>query len=179
MADFIPTIMLPVAFCSGAVLLATQLRWLRQYVEGAYWQGPVRESQRITLPKEGAVTLEYDAGRLFTFRRPFWRKAGYRFFLSDTEGVYHEIANPARFAPPTRISGTERYQVAHFTVPKAGEYVLTIEGFEPGHALEESTFLLSPKVSYAGILAHMAGIFAGAVMVLGSTLAVLSAARPA
>lgn len=175
MADFISTIMLPVAFCSGAVLLATQLKWLRRYVEGAYWQGPVRESQRVTLPNPGTITLEYDAGRLFTFRRPFWRKDGYRFFLADTAGQYHEIATPARFAAPTRIAGTERYQVAHFTVPKAGEYVLTIEGWEPGHALEESTFLLSPKVSYVGILGHMVAIFAGSIMVLGSALAVLSA----
>ena len=175
MTDFISTIMLPVAFCSGALLLATQLKWLRQYVEGAYWQGPVRESQRVTLPSGGAVTLEYDAGRLFSFRRPFWRKEGYRFFLADIEGRYHEAAKPGRFSAPTRIAGTERYQIANFTVPKAGEYVLTIEGWEPGHVLEESMFLLSPKISYVGILGHMAAIFAGAFMVLGSAVAVLSA----
>lgn len=175
MAEFISTIMLPVAFCSGAVLLATQLKWLRRYVEGAYWQGPVQESQRVTLPSPGTITLEYDAGRLFTFRRPFWRKDGYRFFLSDTTGNYHEIATPTRFAVPTRIAGTERYQVAHFTIPKAGEYILTIEGWEPGHALEESTFLLSPKVSYVGILGHMLAIFVGSIMVLGSALAAFNA----
>lgn len=177
MAEFISTIMLPVAFCSGAVLLATQLKWLRRYVEGAYWQGAVRESQRVTLPRAGAVTLEYDAGRLFTFRRPFWRKEGYRFFLAGADGAYHEIAKPVRFAAPTRIAGTERYQVAHFTIPKAGDYILTIEGWEPGHAPEESTFLLSPRVSYMGILAHMAGIFTGSVLVLGSALAAFSSIR--
>lgn len=175
MTEFISTVMLPVAFCSGAVLLVTQLKWLRRYVEGAFWQGPVRESQRVKLPSSGAITLEYDTGRLFTFRRPFWRKDGYRFFLADIAGEYHEIATPSHFSIPTRITGAERYQIAHFTVPKAGEYVLTIEGWEPGHALEESTLLLSPKVSCVGILAHMAGIFAGGILVLGSALAALSA----